>query len=141
MTDSGNHDQAPPAAAPPEAGFGGLAQAIGTRNLWIIILTMPAVFLVAVAAIIAVFGRPGADSEAIRDAAAQTPPAAETAAVAAPAPLPEAISVPAGAAPGAIALDGDRLAVRLDGPDGVEVVVYDLAKGEVVARVPFKADD
>lgn len=134
MNDSGDNDR----AAPPAAGFGGLAQAIGTRNLWIIILTMPAVFLVIVAAIIAVFGKPGGQKTAAADAPA--PAAVAAAAAEAPAHVPEAISVPAGAAPGAIALDGDRLAVRLDGPDGAVVVIYDLAKGEVVARVPFKTD-
>ncbi len=117
--------------AAPDAGFGGLAHAIGTR---IIILTMPAVFLVIVAAIIMVFGKPkgraadsaGADRPAVADAEQEAP---------------TGVVMPAGAAPGAIALDGDRLAVRLDGPDGVVVVVYDLEKGEVIARVPFGADD
>jgi hypothetical protein len=122
-------------AAPADAGFAGLANSIGTRNLWIIILAMPAVFLVIVAAIIAVFGRPGADKTPAEAAA----PAEETVAAPEPEVLPEGIAVPEGAAPGAIALDGDRLAVRLDGPDGVEIVVYDLAKGEIVARVPFYA--
>ncbi len=122
--------------APPATGFAGLAESIGTRNLWIIILAMPAVFLVIIAAIIMMFGKPG-------DEEAAAAPVIEESAVAAPVPetLPAEIAIPAGAAPGAIALDGDRLAVRLDGHDGVEVVIYDLAKGEVVARVPFRTQD
>lgn len=131
MTDADNKET----AAPADAGFAGLANSIGTRNLWIVILTMPAVFLVIVAAIIAVFGRPGADKAPPAEVAA---PVEETVAAPEPEALPEGIAVPQGAAPGAIALDGDRLAVRLDGPDGVEIVVYDLAKGEIVARVPFR---
>lgn len=137
MNDSANSDQASGAAQPAAPGPGGIAQSIGARNLWIIILTMPAVFLVAVAAIIAMFGKPrGADAEPAALIAAD-----ESAPAAAPSAAAEAISIPAGAAPGAIALDGDRLAVRIDGPDGVVIVIYDLAKGEVIARVPFRADD
>jgi hypothetical protein len=122
--------------AEPLSGVGGIAHSIGARNLWIIILTMPAVFLAAVAAIIAIFGKPGDETaEEIPAAVAEAAPAASEI------PAVEAISVPAGAAPGAIALDGDRLAVRIDGPDGTVVVVYDLARGEVVARVPFTAEE
>ncbi|PQA88526.1 hypothetical protein [Hyphococcus luteus] len=121
----------------PDPGFGGLAQSIGARNLWIVILAMPAVFLVVVAAIIAVFGKPrGAEGTQT-----EAPAAESVAATPVSQPLPAGIAIPAGAAPGAIALDGDRLAVRLDGPDGAEVVIYDLAKSEVVARVPFKRED
>jgi len=113
-------------------GLGGLAESIGARNLWIIILTMPAVFLVLVAAIIAVFGKPK-PAEPEEAAVVEEGVAADVATEA----LPEAIAVPVDAAPGAIALDGDRLAVRLDGPDGAVIVIYDIAKGEEVTRVPF----
>ena len=121
------------AAAAPSTGFGDLAQSIGTRNLWIIILAMPAVFLVIVAAIIAIFG--GAEEE---EADIAAPAVVEDRAVTAPSAASAPIALGAGEAAGAIALDGDRLAVRVDGPDGVVVVVYDIAQGEEIARIPFE---
>ncbi|WP_428406994.1 hypothetical protein [Hyphococcus sp.] len=131
MTETDNNNQQ--AAGAPAAGFSGLAQSIGTRNLWIIILTMPAVFLLVVAAIIAVFGKPKKE-----DAEIAAPAVVEetTAAPAAASP----IALKAGESAGAIALDGDRLAVRIDGPDGVVVVIYDIAKKEEIARIPIASD-
>lgn len=116
---------------PPVSGMGGLAHAIGARNLKIAIVTMPLIFLVAIALIILIFGKkeenaPAEESAAIEELAAT--PAADIA---------ERVAISAGQTPGALALDGDRLAVRIDGPDGVEVVVYDLSKGEVIARISF----
>lgn len=137
MTETEN---SPQSAAAPDTGFGGLAQSIGTRNLWIIILTMPAVFLVLVAAIIAVFGKPkGQEADIAAPAAAQKDAIVEASApplMKAPASANAPITLQAGEAAGAMALDGDRLALRLDGPDGVVVVIYDIAKGEEVARIP-----
>ena len=126
--------------AAPAAGFSDLAQSIGTRNLWIIILTMPAVFLVIVAGIIAVFGKPGKKAEeaaapVISEAVVEKAPVADGSV-----PGAAPITLSAGEAAGAIALDGDRLAVRVDGPDGVVVVIYDIAKGEEVARIPITQD-
>lgn len=122
---------------PTAPGFGGLAHRIGARNLKIAIVTMPIFFIVAVALIILVFGKRDndategeTDSAAIGESLASEDPATEEAS-------PEAIMLSAGASPGAIALDGDRLAVRLDGPNGVEVVIYDIAKGAIVTRIPF----
>ena len=43
-----------------------------------------------------------------------------------------------GAAVTAMSLDGNRLAVHLNGPDGPEIVVIDLGTGKVVARVRLK---
>ena len=76
MSDNNHHEN----EASPAAGVGGLAQSIGTRNLWIIILTMPAVFLVVVAAIIAIFGKPGRDKavEAESPAVVEAAPAIES---------------------------------------------------------------
>ncbi len=127
------HPQAetPPA---PNSGLGGLAHSIGTRNLWLIILTMPAVFLVAVAAIIAIFGKPKKD-----EAELATPVVVEDVADVNAAPADMAgLALAPGEAAGAIALDGDRLAVRVSGPDGVVVVIYDIVKGEEIARIPIK---
>ncbi|WP_425410263.1 hypothetical protein [Hyphococcus sp.] len=125
MTGTEN-DYAPSPGAEPSK-FGSLAHSIGARNLILIIIAMPFFFLVAVMGVIAVFGAP-------QKAAGGETIAGETPAVSA-----DALSYPAGAAPGAIALDGDRLAVRIDGPDGVTVIVYDLEKGEVIARVQLTA--
>jgi len=126
------HPQAetPPA---PKTGLGGLAHSIGTRNLWLIILTMPAVFLVAVAAIIAIFGKPKKD-----EAELAAPVSVEGTAVAETPPSDRAaLSLARGEAAGAIALDGDRLAVRVSGPDGEWVYVYDLRDGATIARLPI----
>jgi hypothetical protein len=45
-------------------------------------------------------------------------------------------------APGAnvagLSLDGDRLAVQLEGPSGPEIAVIDLASGQIVAHVKLK---
>ncbi|WP_375202066.1 hypothetical protein [Hyphococcus sp.] len=133
--------QAPasPAAGPntgPNTGIGGIAQSIGTRNLWLIILTMPAVFLVAVAAIIAIFGKPKKEETAAAAPAAIEGTAPATASSAGGAP----IALGEGQSAGAIALDGDRLAVRVDGPDGAVVIVYDIVKGEEIARIPVTRD-
>jgi hypothetical protein len=140
--------------APAGASYSGLAQAIGSRNLLIIIVTMPVVFLVAVMAAISIVGRPGAkeaepvveasvlsqpaefatSQNALADAArsealAATPAAAAVAAQSAPLVLPR------GATIGAMALDGDRLALRVEGENGGEIVIYDLARGATIQRI------
>ena len=119
-------------------GIGDVAEKIGARNLWIIILTMPAFFLVLLAVIIAFFGKSEEEKLAEQLAAEQeemlipwTEPGDQTATRSA---------MPVAGGHGAIALDGDRLAVRVDGPDGFVVVVYDLAEGEEIARLPFPAE-
>jgi hypothetical protein len=48
------------------------------------------------------------------------------------------LSVPAGSAVTAMALDGNRLAVHLDGAAGPEIAIVDLASGKVVAHVKLK---
>jgi len=48
------------------------------------------------------------------------------------------LPVPAGAAVTAISLDGNRLAVHLNGATGPEIDVIDLASGKVVAHVRLK---
>ena len=48
------------------------------------------------------------------------------------------LPVPAGAAVSAMSLDGNRLAVHLNGPAGPEIAVIDLATGKVVAHVRLK---
>lgn len=142
-------------ARPAEAGaFTRIAEAIGTRNLYIIIAAMPVVFLIIVIAIVSALGQPGSKGEksaagegSVLSQPAETvstleqPPAASTsealavvptsAAAADPAPL----VLPRGAHVGAMALDGDRLALRVEGENGGEIVIYDLTRGAVVQRI------
>ncbi len=135
-------DRDEPLALKKPSTFEDIATSIGSRNLMIIIITMPLVFLAVVSGIIAVFG----DDEAAEIAAA--PAAVSVERLAEPAPTARAtgavsISAQAGAigiAPGAditaMSLDGDRLALRVDGPDGVSIVIYDIARGAVIQRIP-----
>jgi len=131
-------------------GMGSIASMIGTKNLLIIIITMPFVFLVVVMAIIALFGRPGEETAAASGAVRSTPvaeveeaaPAIEGQRVVLPTPaaaseVSPAIVLPEGAEAGALSLDGDRLAVRIDGPDGAQIVIYDLNTEEVVKTIPL----
>lgn len=128
------------AAAP--AGGGSIAHAIGARNLMIIIVTMPLVFLIVVMATIAVFGRPGGQKTPGKDthgretlqAAAPARPANEQTGGPAldPAPLilaPESEIT-------SMALDGDRLVLRVAAEEGGEIVIYNLSRGAPEQRIP-----
>ena len=135
--------------------MGSVANMIGTKNLLIIIVTMPFVFLVVVMAIIAIFGSPDQRGE---DAlTASTPGAVRSTPIASleePAangrvvlPLPAAvgelgaaIALPEGAETGAMALDGDRLAMRVDTSDGAMIVIYDLSSDQVVKTISLVAE-
>jgi len=140
-----------PVAAPAGTGAS-LAQAIGARNLMIIIVTMPLVFLVVVMATIAVFGRPGGGKDAGADLGiaraggergtlAQPGPSAQgSTGVTAPSRAsltldPAPLVLPPGAEISSMALDGDRLVLSVDGKDGGEIIVYDLAGGAMVQRI------
>ena len=147
-TDAARDDQEPLDLKKPST-FGDIARSIGSRNLMIIIVTMPLVFLAVVAGIIAVFG--GGDDAAVATAPAAVAPVSVER-LAEPAPLaaqtsgatpattvaadPSAIGLAAGSGVTAMSLDGDRLALRVDGPDGVSIVIYDLSAGAVVQRIP-----
>lgn len=135
-------------AAPAPSSIAGM---IGTKNLLIIIVTMPFVFLMVVMAIIAVFGSPD-EGEAAPTAGAvvSTPvasleqPAIEGSRVVLPLPaaagdLSAAITLPEGAATSAMALDGDRLALRVDTDAGAMIVIYDLSTDQVVKTIPLVA--
>jgi hypothetical protein len=50
------------------------------------------------------------------------------------------LPVAVGAAVSAMSLDGNRLAVHLNGPAGPEIAVIDLASGKVVAHVRLKPE-
>lgn len=136
--------------AAPVASGGSLAHAIGARNLMIIIITMPLVFLIVVMATIAVFGRPGADRDA-SDAAGRVaatlaqpaPAAADDEGVVAPSLAslkvdPAPLILPPGADITTMALDGNHLALRIISKDGGEIVVYDLSTGAVLSRLAVK---
>lgn len=130
------------------SGFEDLATSIGSRNLMIIIVTMPLVFVAVVATIISVFGGDdSADATAIRSEPApievlsEPAPVQRSAGVGALSPTPAGIPLSTGAQVAAMALDGDRLAVRVEGPSGAEVVIYDLAAGQVVQRIPIVRGD
>lgn len=133
----------------PQSGFAAFASAVGARNLMIVIVTMPLVFVVVVVAILAVFGDPDDASEMAESDVVRSRPALaqETSAVAGQRtvlPIPAAaegaaaaIALPAGAEIGAMALDGDRLALRVNTDEGAMIVIYDLAEDAVVKTVPL----
>lgn len=123
-----------------------IAHRIGAKNLIIAIVTMPFVFLVVVMTIIAIFGDP--KEERAQEAATRlqvSPDTLEEPALAravlpiaaSTTGLPASIAAPAGADAGAIALDGDRLAVRFDTDDGAVIIIYDIAEGATVAAIPI----
>ena len=53
-------------------------------------------------------------------------------------PLSIDLPVASGAAVTAMSLDGNKLAVHLNGPAGAEIAIVDLATGKVVAHVRIK---
>ncbi|MEE2691209.1 MAG: hypothetical protein VX640_06695 [Pseudomonadota bacterium] len=118
------------AQEPAPAGGAGvpLAQAIGARNLIVIIVAMPLVFLAAVAAVIMLAGPP--KERKARTASVAASPQDATA----PLLLPEGGRIVA------MTLDGDRLAVNVDAPGGGRIVVYDLRTGAVERIIPVRSE-
>lgn len=139
--------------APASGPFTRFADAIGTRNLYIAIATMPVVFLVVVMATLSAIGRPAEKETAAVAGSVLSQPAEFAAATQANGPADKAealaaipIAAAAAAAPlvlargakvGAMALDGDRLALRIENENGGEIVIYDLARGAVIQRIPI----
>lgn len=132
-------DPTPTENEPPSEGFGSVAESIGTKNLKIAIVVMPFFFLLVTVVLIAMFG--GKDDAADASAAgfSASPSANLVAGAGLEASVSPAVAPLSGG--GAIALDGDRLAVRVDGPDGIVVLVYDITTGESIARVPVSVND
>lgn len=137
-------------AAPAGTGAS-LAQAIGARNLMIVIITMPLVFLIVVMATIAIFGRPGAGEEAAAPservvAALDTPVLAQpeaagvtrSSAVSLSQEAATPLILPPGADITSMSLDGGRIALRIDSEEGGEIVIYDLETGAAMTRIPVK---
>ncbi len=102
------------------------------------VLAMPAVFLAIVFVALALFGKPGEAEPAMADASetlsqpARSPAAGPTLA-AAPSDARGVIALPDDARVAAIALDGDRIALHVEGPAGREIVVYDYREGRQIA--------
>lgn len=132
-----------------DPGFGDVAAKIGTRNLMIAIITMPFVFLLVVMSILAVFGGKSDDDLVASAAQSASPSAVRSTPIASddlqlqePALRPinasanGAVTVPQGGTANLMALDGDRLAVRVTSEAGDVIVVYDLAQGEILYRIP-----
>ena len=145
-----HHDAGPDFrdAVPAAASVAGM---IGTKNLLIVIVTMPFVFLVVVMAIISIFGRP---DDAVSDVnrvvqsigtpngSLEEPAISETQRVVLPIAAAASgsiggITLPVGAEAGAMSLDGDRLALRVETAGGPMIVIYDLAQNRVVQTVPI----
>ena len=128
-----------------------VAGMIGTKNLLIVIVTMPFVFLVVVMAIISIFGRSDdavSDVNRVVQSISPTNASLEEPAITEPQRviLPIAatadgslrgITLPVGAETGAMSLDGDRLALRIETGEGPMIVIYDLAQNTVVQTVPI----
>ena len=116
------------------------------RNVLVAASTVPLVFVIAVLFVSATFGAPTGNKSRLaatdESAVLAQPPVnltaeGSTTASARGAGLVSQISangvvIPEGFTPGAIALDGDRLAVRVDGPEGAKVLIYDLNMGGVI---------
>lgn len=115
------------------------------RAVMIGVVTMPAVFIVVVMGALALFGKPAAPEKA----------ASQTAAVETLAQPRGAVGVSLAAAKAGrtatrgimlgedmrvadISLDGDRVALHVESPMGEEIVIYDFARGEVVAEAPIE---
>lgn len=109
----------------PSGGGLPLARAIGTRNLLIVIFTMPLVFLAVVLAIIVFAGKPAREARAAGEASAA-------------APVPAPILLPEDGRIVAMNVDGDRLVLRVEHKGGGDIVVYDLAKGRTLRTVPVR---
>lgn len=129
------HDE--PAAAAPAP----------TRAVMIGVVTMPAVFLVVVMGALALFGKPAATHEDATDvvnvARLEQPngaPAigASQIALKRERSRPLAISLGEDMRVEDISLDGDRVALHVQSPMGQEIVIYDFARGEVVAEASIE---
>ncbi|MEM8936125.1 MAG: hypothetical protein AAGC77_06935 [Pseudomonadota bacterium] len=144
----------------PAESFSSVAATIGARNLLVIIVTMPFVFIAVVLGAIAIFGPPDEESAqasatSVRSTAVAAAPVvssveiaesdeAATTSDALVLPIPAAVDsyssaivLPEGAATGAISLDGDRLALRVDSEEGSMIIIYDLANKSIIQTVPL----
>lgn len=131
------HDNPAPHAGPAPA-----------RAVMVGLVTMPAVFIVIVMGALALFGKPVATNAAPTDRASQVArleqPAGTPALGASLASARSKKAAAAGITLGEdmriadISLDGDRVALHVESPMGQEIVIFDYARGEVVAAAPIE---
>lgn len=95
-----------------------LAAAIGTRRLIAAIILMPVIAVIATAAII------------LYAKARPTPAPAKSAA--------ETLQLPPDGRIVETTLDGRRLVIRIDAPDGGEIAVFDLVTGERIQTIKIE---
>jgi len=132
----------------PAAGFAapaalGPVNAPPARAFAVGVVTMPAVFVVVVLVALALFGKPAANPENDEVAAFETLPqpsarAATSATFAATTGFGNsAIGIGEDARIEGVSLDGDRIALHVESPNGAEIVIYDYVAGRVVALAPI----
>lgn len=118
------------------------------RALMVGVVTMPAVFLVVVMIALALFGRPAPKVGAAVETAAldrlQQPSArpatsASLSAAGTQAPQFVGIRIEEDARISGISLDGDRVALHVEGPMGQEILIYDYSKDRVISQTPIEA--
>lgn len=140
-------------AVSPAQKFRSLADSIGARNLIIAIVTMPLVFVIVVVGIVGLLGEPDGAREGAAVAGEeeviallQEPALSEPLGDAVVSPLPVSVDAPAGLALapgdqiGAMSLDGDRLALRIENANAVRIVIYDIAADRVLKEIPIAGE-
>jgi hypothetical protein len=117
------------------------------RAVMIGVVTMPAVFLVVVMGALALFGKPASESKGVAAIAGvetlQQPSAAQATSpsyVAARSTVARspAIALDEDMRIADISLDGDRVALHVESPFGQQILIYDYAKGRVVAEAAIE---
>ncbi len=126
------------------------------RALMVGVVTMPAAFLVVVMGALALFGRPAprTDVAAAKYAAhdrllqpsARPATGASLSSARSQSPQPAGIEIAEDARISSISLDGERVALHVEGPMGQAILVYDYQKGRMIAEAPIetaslRADD
>lgn len=110
----------PRAAPESEGGALPLAAAIGSKRLIAAILIMPVVFvLITIAIVLLARGRDRSETAGERAV--------------------EPIILPAGASIVEMTQDGAVIALRVEGRGGAQLIIYDGARGALIARVPMIA--
>lgn len=102
------------------------------------VLAMPAVFLAIVFVALSLFGKPGDEAQSLAAAPEALAQPARAAAVSS-APDPRSvIALADDVRIQSIALDGDRVALHVEGPSGREIVIYDYREGRQIAAAAIE---
>jgi len=147
LTQTDADDETPqPASAAEPASFtrhNNEAAANPAPSMIVGILAMPAVFLAIVFVALAAFGKPGEVASTDVAAADRLLQPAQVRAVAPS--LASASSIRRGAIAlfddariQSIALDGDRVALHVEGPMGREIIIFDYREGRQIAAAPIE---